>query len=331
MSNVETVVSGLRTLAIWALKMAIKAETSEALDLDGRQGLVLPIDRKFEDLTDKIAQREQFLYDLEEKRGLGPRRIEAVEEAQTLTGFCELVNRHKGATTIIDAELDERGNPRFVAKIDYHGASDGISGPLPRWVKHKVVYCFPFSRQFKAWVDAAQWMDKKTFLEWTDKHYIDVADPSEITQMGSITEHYFKKVMAAKKGWSGEQRKAATLGAVFGKANELIDGARKMNGTTQESVEETIDEDGNVQVTYKKSEQVHNATMNRHYLIDLRVFEGDETLRVIPARLFTAVERGQLTLRMQLEGIPQIVEAAFEDAQKRVQEATGLRPIRKKA
>lgn len=331
MSATETVFGGLRSLAIWALAMAIKAETSEALDVDGRQGLVLPVDRKFEDLTDKIAQREQYLYDLEEKRGNGPRRIEAVEEAQTLLGFCELVNRHKGSTTKIDAEIDNLGNPRFVAKIDYHGASDGTSGPEPRWVKHKVVYCFPFSRQFKAWIAAAEWMDKKSFLDFADKHYVDIADPSEITKVGTITEYYFRKVMATRKGWDSEQRLAATLSAVFGTASELIAGARAASGTTQEVLEEKIDEEGNVEISYKKSDVVVNAKMNRHYLVDLRVFEGDEQLRVIPARLFTEVERANLKLRLQLEGIDRIVEAAFDDAQKKVLELTSIKPMRVKA
>jgi hypothetical protein len=335
MSTVSDVFGGLRTALLWIVSTSIKAETSEAIEVDGRSGLVLPVDRKFEDLTDKIAQREQYLYDLEEKRAKGPRRIEAVEEAQTLAGFCALVNRHKGATTKIDAELDAEldaaGNPRFVAKIDYHGASDGVSGPDPRWCKHKVVYSFPFSRQFKAWLAAGEWMDKKSFLDFADKHYVDIADPAEITKVGTITEYYFRKVMATRKGWDSEQRKSATLSAVFGTASELIAGARAASGTTQEVLEEKIDEEGNVEISYKKSDAVVNAKMNRHYLVDLRVFEGDEELRVIPARLFTEVERANLKLRLQVEGVDRVVEAAFEDAQKKVLEATGLAPMRVKA
>ncbi len=332
--SIEKVLAAIGGMVEQIQALAIRAHDPKPFYVDsvtGRAGVILRDGLKFEDLTEKLEAQEQRRYDLEEKRGLGPRRIEAVEEAQTLNGFCALVNRHKGSTTKIDAELDEKGNPRLVAKIDYHGASDGVMGPDPRWNKHQVVYAFPFSRQFKAWLGAAVWMDKKSFLDWVDKHYVDIACPDEITEIGSITETYWKKVMLARKGWSAEDRKAAKLSAVFGTAHELIDGARKMSGTTQESLEETIDEEGNVQVSFKKSDQVINATMNRHYLVDLRVFEGDETLRVLPARLFTAVERGQLALRVQLEGLERIVEAAFDEAQGKVLESTGIKPMRVKA
>src|SRR4051794_11043993 len=100
--SLETIFTKGQLLLASLAALVVKAETSEVIEVEstnGRVGVILPNDRKFEDLTDALAKREQFLFDLEEKRAIGPRRIEVMEEAQTLAGFCALVNRHKGTTT----------------------------------------------------------------------------------------------------------------------------------------------------------------------------------------------------------------------------------------
>lgn len=329
MSTTTDIFGGLKTALTWLLATAIKAETSEAIEIDGRSGLVLPTDRKFEDLTEKIIAREQQLYDLEEKRGAGPRRIKGTEEAQTLEGFCALVNRHKGATTKIAASLVD-GSPRLVATIDYHGASDGEAGPVPRWGQHHVVYEFPFSRQFLQWRKAGEFQDKKTFLDWVDKNYVDVAYPADVQTagIGEVTDYYFRKVMMAKANFTDEQRKAADLGAVFGTALDMLRGVRQLSTATNESLNETKDEDGSVSVEWKRADRlVDPVKVKRYYLVELKVFDGDSALRTIPCELVTRAEGG-LSMKVELLGIEKIIEAAFDDARAAVLAATGLDPIR---
>lgn len=328
--SIETVFGGIKALAVWMLSTAIKAESTEPLDIDGRTGIVLPNDRKWQDITDDVAKREQYLYDLAEKRGVGPRRVRGVEVAQTLEGFCALVNRHKGATTKIDAELTGDGKPRLVAKINYHGASDGASGPDPRWCDHWVVYEFPYARQFSAWREAGEFQDKKTFLGWVDKNYVDVAYPADVQSagVGEVTDYYFRKVMMAKANFTDEQRKAADLGAVFGTALDLLRGVRGLSTATNESLNETKDEDGSVSIEWKRADKlVDPVKVKRYYLVELRVFDGDTETRTIPCELVTRTEGG-LSLRVELLGVEKIVEAAFEDARKKVEAATGLLPMR---
>lgn len=299
---------------------------------NGRAGVVLRDGLKFEDLTEKLEAQEQRRFDLEEKRGTGPRRIRGTEIAQTLDGFCALVNRHKGATTKIAAAVHD-GSPRLVATIDYHGASDGFSGPDPRWGQHHVTYEFPFSRQFLQWRKAGEFQDKRAFLDWADRNYVDIAYPGDVPKdgdgYGAITDYYFRKVMMAKANFTDEQRKAAGLDAVFGTALDLLRGVRQLSGSTNEEVNETKDEDGSASFTWKRADRVVDPVkVKRYYLVELRVFEGDTIARTIPCELVTNVSSGQLALRIELLGIEKILEAAFEDARAKVLAATGLDPIR---
>jgi len=332
--SLETIFTKGQLLLSSLAALVVKAETSEVVEVEqthGRVGVILPNDRKFEDLTDALAKREQFLYELEEKRGSGPRQITDIVVAQTLDGFCAMVNRHKGWTTKIDAEFDGVGGPRLVGKIDYHGASDGVGGPLPRWNKHRIEYGFPFTRQFEAWKAAGKYVEKREFLDWAETTYIDIADPTDSREVGPLTKYYFDKVMASKKGWTEADRKAATMSAVFGNAAELLEGARNMAAASQESLEEKIDENGNVAVTYKKSDALINAVARRYFLVDLKVFQGDTATRCIPARLDTHVENGRLSLRIVLLGLEDLIEAAFDEARKTVHETTNIEPMRVKA
>jgi hypothetical protein len=322
---IETVFGGIGRGLSTLLAMAIKAETSQTIEVDGRKGIVLPMDRKFEDLTDKAAAREQQLYDLEEKRGAGPRRIECAHVAQTLEGFIDYVNRHKGATTAISAQGGL--SPKLVATIDFHGASDGTSGPAPRWGKHTVSYSFPFSVVFRQWMNAAQWQDKKRFLDWVETHAVELAHPDEIVEAGKLTSDIFHKVLIVR-GWDKEKRMGTQLRSVFGSASELFDGAKLMNGSTSESLEETVDDMGQVAISYKRSDRVENATAKRYYLADIKVFEGDDDSRVVPVRLDLAVDGGKLGLSLHLIGVEQIVEASFLEACETVAMRSGIRPIR---
>jgi hypothetical protein len=311
------------------VEKSVSVDVVEAERPSARRGLILRGDQKFEDLTDKESAREQFLYDLEEKRGVGPRRIAVKHVAQTLDGFTDYVNRHKGATTAISAQGGLA--PKLVATIDFHGESDGESGPDPRWCLHTVEYAFPFALAFQQWQAAATPVDKKRFLDWVETHAVELAHPSEITETGTLTADIFHKVLIVR-GWDKAKRQAAFdndgLSAVFGGANQLFAGAKLMNGTTVEKLEEVIDDMGLVSVTYSRSDKVENASAPRYYLADVKVFDGDADKQCVPVRLDLSVDSGRLALSLHLIGVEQIVEASFVEACEAVKEATGIDPIR---
>lgn len=318
----------MKSLEKTIVSTIVKANTVNNAHCDstsGRSGLLVPDGVKFVDLTDQIIAREAAAYKLAEERGKGPRLISGEEKAQTLGGFCDLVNRHKGGTTTISAR--NNGHPAFVAWIDYHGESDGENGPDPRWKKHAVTYAFPFSKQFLAWQTASNWMDKKSFLEFCQARMLDLAAPDEVAP-GPVTQEILDKVLIARGGWDREQRKTASLDAVFGTAFELFDGAKKMRATTEESLEENVDDNGLISVNYKFKDTIVNANAKRYYLLDVRVFEGDATKLCVPVRLDLGVDNGKLRLRFELLGLDLIVENAFASACEKVANETDLAPIR---
>ena len=332
MSTIEAMFGGAKAAIVSLLALAVKAEKCEVVGVDGssgRNGVILPIDRKFEDLTDKLEAQEQRRYDLEEKRMQGPRRIEVKHIAQTLGGFIDYVNRHKSETTAISAQGGS--TPRLVATIDFHGESDGIGGPSPRWGKHTVEYAFPFTVTYVQWKNAANWQDKKRFLDWVETHAVELAHPSEITEAGQLTSDNFNKVLIVR-GWDKDKRKASFaedgLRAVFGSASDLFSGAKLMNGSTLEKLEEVVDDMGQVSISYSRSDKIENATAKRYYLADIKVFDGDDETRCVPVRLDLAVENGKLGLSLHLIGVDQIVEASFLEACAKVKEATAIAPIR---
>lgn len=332
MSGIEKVLAAIGGAVEQIQKLAVRAHEPEPFFVAphiGRAGVILREGLKFEDLTEKLEAQEQRRYDLEEKRGKGPRRIEKNHVAETLEGFCDYVNRHKSATTAISARGGSR--PKLVATIDFHGQSDGLSGPDPRWGKHTVEYAFPFSETFKAWQSASLWMDKKAFLNWVETHAVELAHPVEITDAGQLTSDIFNKVLIVR-GWDKAKRLASFqqdgLSAVFGSASELFQGAKLMNGATSESLEETVDDMGQVAISYKRSDRVENAAAKRYYLADVKVFDGDEESRCVPVRLDLSVDGGRLGLSLHLIGVEQIVEASFLEACSKVEEATGIAPIR---
>lgn len=308
------------------------ALTESSFTVNGRTDrhiVLVPKTHDMKDITAEIDAREKMLYEQEEQRGKGPRRIVQHHIAETLDGFCDYVNRHKSATTAISAQGGL--NPKLVATIDFHGASDGKSGPDSRWGTHKVTYAFPFSNSFKQWQDAAEDQDKKSFLAWVETHAVELAHPVEVTEAGTLTSDIFNKVLIVK-GWDKTKREASFkengLSAVFGSASDLFQGAKLMNASTQEGIKETVDDMGMVSIEYKRSEHIENAAAKRYYLADIKVFDGDEETQCVPVRLDLSVDGGKLGLSLHLIGVEQIVEASFLEACTKVKEAVGIAPIR---
>ena len=332
MSFIVEMFGGMKGAVVALLELAGKAQETEVIAIDeisGRTGVILTNDRKWHDLTDELAKREEYLYKQQEERSQGPRRIAVKHVAQTLEGFVDYVNRHKSATTAISAQGGL--TPKLVATIDFHEASDGVGGPGPRWGKHTVEYSFPFTSTYSQWKNAANWQDKKRFLDWVETHAVELAHPSEITEAGQVTSDIFNKVLIVR-GWEKEKReksfKEDGLRAVFGSAADLFSGAKLMNGSTLEKLEEVVDDMGQVSIAYTRSDKIEGATAKRYYLADIKVFDGDEETRCVPVRLDLAVEGGKLGLSLHLIGVEQIVEASFLEACAKVKEATKIAPIR---
>lgn len=283
----------------------------DVLPVDGGiVGVVIPKTHDFKDLSKDLDERIERL-------AHGPRQLKAREAAETLDGFIQVVSRHRGTNTAIEALRGDK--PRMLAYVDYHVASDGSKGPEARRLLHSVEYAFPFTEAFSMWEKSGQqWQSKRDFLKFVQDRTADMVNPREIiADKDSITRREFEGVLRSR-GMGRDEREAANLEVLFGAPEQLISGARAMGAISAEEYEEVEAGLGEVTIAYKKADKTTNAEKVREfYLVEVAVFEG-EAPQVLPARLRAQVERGALYLRLELIGLKELVKRSFEAACARV-------------
>lgn len=150
-----------------------------------------------EHLGPGLPEQVPFLYDPRERRPvslkpiieemrLAPRAREGVATVETLQSFIALVSRHKDENSAIFGRTawpgadsakaaDKRIDPELTAVIDYHAA-----GPLgaPRFGRHRVVYRFPITEEFRVWVGQdGRPMEQADFAAFLEDHAAELAAP----------------------------------------------------------------------------------------------------------------------------------------------------------
>lgn len=115
-----------------------------------------------------------------EKFRKDPERRKGVATVTTLASLIELTKRHKDSQSVIFARA-EWPDPKLMAIINYHEAAPG----QPRWGDHRVVYPFPVTDEFAAWIegDGTQ-MSQGDFAEFIEDHAAELSAPfdAEVTE-----------------------------------------------------------------------------------------------------------------------------------------------------
>jgi hypothetical protein len=170
-----------------------------------RAGSLLPVPKSFElDLSKsgrapmakevtvavrQTAQGEEFvdLSRLIEPWLQRPSARKGTATAQTLVSFIDLVNRHKGPTSVLFGDLDWK-KPSLQAVIDYHDpaavrpaeALETELDPFARHMRHRIHYAFPLDDAWKAWVAAdGKAFGQVDFAEFLEDRIADLASPTE--------------------------------------------------------------------------------------------------------------------------------------------------------
>jgi hypothetical protein len=131
-----------------------------------------------------------------------PERKQGIARMQTLAAFIALTNRHATPHSAVFANVDWR-QPSLTAVIDYHeidltpdleavAAAVHVDGeekptevlsfapPRPDNLKHRIVYDYPLSDDWKAWIgNDGEVMDQRKFAAWFEDRIGDLAAPSE--------------------------------------------------------------------------------------------------------------------------------------------------------
>ncbi|RWO29604.1 MAG: DUF2303 family protein [Mesorhizobium sp.] len=116
-------------------------------------------------------------------------RRKGTARAETLESFINLINRHKDAQSALFGKC-AWPEPKLTAVLNYNAAEAEV-----RPADHRVVYAFPLTEEFKAWVSAnAKPMEQEVFAAFLEEHAAELAAPTE----GEISEYelQFKEKMA---------------------------------------------------------------------------------------------------------------------------------------
>lgn len=125
---------------------------------------------------------------IEEFRG-APARRKGTATADTLQSFINLVNRHKDEQSALFGRCIWP-EPKLTAVLDYDSADTDA-----RNRSHRIVYAFPLTEEFKAWVGFnAKPMDQETFAAFLEEHAAELAAPADGER--SEYERLFNEKMA---------------------------------------------------------------------------------------------------------------------------------------
>lgn len=101
-----------------------------------------------------------------------PMEREGTAKVETLASFISLVNRHKDEGSAIFA-ASSWPNPKLTAVIDYHDVKHAA-----RRGKHRVIYDFPITDEFSAWVNRdGKEMSQVEFATFLEEHAGELTAP----------------------------------------------------------------------------------------------------------------------------------------------------------
>ena len=138
-------------------------------------------DRKKQEFVSLKARIEEFR--------TAPRRRKGTATADTLASFIDLVNRHKDDQSALFGKTSWP-DPKLTAVLNYD-STDAEA----RFRDHRVVYAFPLTDEFKAWVGASgQPMGQAEFAYFLEEHAAELAAPQDGEK--SEYERLFKEIFA---------------------------------------------------------------------------------------------------------------------------------------
>ncbi|MBN9243960.1 MAG: DUF2303 family protein [Mesorhizobium sp.] len=138
---------------------------------------------------DRKEQTFRSLRTLLEETRLMPQRRKGTATADTLESFVNLVNRHKDERSALFGRCIWP-DPKLTAVLDY----DDAQGEA-RNRQHRIVYAFPLTDEFKAWVGVnAKPMEQEVFAAFLEEHAAELAAPMDGER--SEYERLFNEKMA---------------------------------------------------------------------------------------------------------------------------------------
>lgn len=248
-----------------------------------------------------------------------PERIVGKASHTRLASFIAHLNRFKSIHSAVFAH-DDPASPYLLGVIDYHegnylsipaGETEAtrVAG-LPRFGKHRSVYTFPLSDEWKAWhaIAAKGFFDQSDLAAFLEEHLADVLDPNAATGE-SIVEF------------------CQTHGAELAGPARLASLARGLTLHVDHQVSNVSDPDtGEATLHYAEAHRASDGgplKVPRAFAIAIQVTRAGAFYQ-IPVRLRYRVRRGAIAWSIDLHRTERIFAHAFDEACVQVQTETDL-------
>jgi uncharacterized protein YfdQ (DUF2303 family) len=226
----------------------------------------------------------------------------------SLDSLIDHVNRFKDADTVVFAD-DSRSAPSMTAVLDYHRA--GASGD-PRFGKHRSLYAFPLSDEWKAWSKAnAEVMSMADFAAFLEERIIDVlfVEPGE-----ELPEDVQRMLDALGSG-------------AVASPNKLMELARGLQINESAVVQEAVNlQSGEATIRFQAEHTDQNGAplkVPSIFLIGIPVFNNGPLYR-LAARLRYRKNAGKIVFWYDLWRTDRTFDHAFTEAVQRVKIETEL-------
>lgn len=249
---------------------------------------------------DRASQSFRSLKGLvQEFRDVAARR-KGVARAETLESFIRLVDRHKDEQSALFGKC-AWPEPKLTAVLNYNAV-----GATVRPADHRVVYAFPLTEEFKAWVGGnGKVMEQEVFCAFLEEHAQELAAPLDGER--SEYERLFNEKMATPSEVLSLSRHLEVF--VNAKAKQ---GVRLQTG---ERVVEFSEEHVNA-----KGEAI---VVPGIFMVSVPAFVDGEAVRV-PARLRYRVVGGKVVWFYQLYRWEAFLREEVERDLEKAAKATGL-------
>jgi len=255
-------------LAIEAASASTVSITTSGLGEGLPASLPLAFDRK--------GQAFKSLKSLIEEYRQSPDRRKGTAQVETLASFIALVDRHKDADSVLFGKT-VWPDPKLTAVLDYD--REGVPA---RNRSHRIVYPFPLTEEFKAWVKGnAQPMAQDLFAAFLEEHAAELAAPSDGER--STYEPLFKEKFATPSELIALSRYL-----------EVFVSARVKQGIRLQTGERTIEFSEE-----HKDSKGEVVTIPGIFIVSLPAFVDGEAVR-IPTRLRYRIVSGDVKWFYQL-------------------------------
>jgi len=290
-------------------------DKTSALASPGALHVAVPESMKVVDLTKAVD-------DLATK--LQPWRRTGTAKMADLDSLILWANRHKGSTSALFAKVGEA--PSLTCIADYIGAGEPVidastRDPNASHMRHRAVYPFPLSREWKLWNGiSGRALDKAEFGEFIEANADDLLEPTPAL-LGVRTDEILES-------WEARMIETARqLQGRFGQYGELVRIAREFTVNEVSNLTTTLNRDtGEHSIQFLDQHQQPDGSPVRLptlLMIAIPVFENGACYRIVVR--FRYRKMGQhVKFFLSLHNPDVCLRDAVQEALDRAVEGTGL-------